>query len=73
MNEKSIEITGLNREYFVRWPNGETKKVMVVGVDLVECKAQILWNEEHAPISGCGCVVGLEDKVPLEWVVGPAQ
>jgi len=56
----------LNTEYKCIWPNGETKKVMVTNI--VGDKAFVIWNEEHDPIKGCGCVIGLDDMVPIEWL-----
>ena len=49
-----------------KWPNGDVRKVMVVAV--TEDMAKIIWNERHSPILGQGCVVGLDDEVPMGWL-----
>lgn len=55
-----------NKEYICEWPNKDTRKVMVAS--LKDDSAFILWNESHSPIKGQGCVVGLDDIVPISWL-----
>lgn len=55
-----------NKEYLCEWPNKDTRKVMVTS--LKDDSAFILWNERHSPIKGQGCVVGLDDTVPITWL-----
>ncbi len=49
-------------EYHIcRWPDGTEKRVVVASV-------HVIWNEQHAEMGDQGCVVGLEDDVPLAWL-----
>lgn len=48
------------------WPDGTTREVTVM--EKTGDTARIIWNERHAPIEGQGCVVGMEDTVPVEWL-----
>lgn len=59
----------LNKEHVCEWPDGSLRKVMVTAVH--DGKANILWNERHGGIPGQGCVVGLDDVVPVEWLYIP--
>jgi hypothetical protein len=36
-------------------------------------KTKVIWNERHAFIEGNGCMVGLDDNVPLAWLYIPAN
>lgn len=49
------------------WPEGSQRIVQLVSI-LPNGKGLILWNETHAPIGDLGCVVGLDDEVPLLWL-----
>lgn len=57
-----------NQEVICEWPNKTLKKVMLVSINQENNTANILWNEKHSPIGELGCVVGLEDTVPLNWL-----
>lgn len=57
-----------NQEVICEWPNKTLKKVMVTSIDQQNNTAFIIWNEKHSPIGEQGCVVGLEDTVPLNWL-----
>ncbi len=61
----------LNKECVCEWPDKTLKKVMVVSV--TEGKANILWNEKHAPIEGQGCIVGMQDTVSVECLYIPSN
>ena len=50
-----------------RWPDGSERIVQLTSI-LPNGKGLIIWNETHAPIGDLGCVVGLDDKVPLDWL-----
>lgn len=49
------------------WPDG-TKREVIRGQDTEQGLARIGWNESHAPLGELGCVCGLEDEVPKEWI-----
>lgn len=56
----------LNGEYLCTWQDGTQREVVVTEIE--DGKASIIWNEQHAEIPGQGCVVGLDDVVPVEWL-----
>lgn len=60
-----------NKECLCEWPDGTIRKVMVISVD--DGKAKVIWNERDAFIEGNGCMVGLDDNVPLAWLYIPAN
>jgi hypothetical protein len=51
------------------WPEGSQRIVELTSIH--NGKGYILWNERHAPIGDLGCVVGLDDEVPLLWLSEP--
>lgn len=53
-----------------RWPDKTLREVTVMKIN--DNMAHIIWNERHAPIDGQGCVVGMEDTVPVAWLFIPA-
>lgn len=56
----------VDKECLCEWPDKTLRKVMVTSVD--RGMAHIIWNERHEPIDGQGCVVGMEDTVPVAWL-----
>jgi hypothetical protein len=53
------------------WPEGSQRIVQLTSI-LPNGKGYIIWNETHAPIrEDLGCVVGLDDEVPLLWLSEP--
>ena len=64
-------LSPVDKECLCEWPDGTIRKVMVLSVD--DGKAKVIWNERHAFIEGNGCMVGLDDNVPLAWLYIPAN
>lgn len=61
----------VDKECICEWPDKTLRKVMVTSVD--HGTAHVIWNELHDPIDGQGCVVGMEDTVPVAWLYIPAN
>lgn len=49
------------------WPDG-SKREVIQGQDTKSGLARVAWNESHAPMGQLGCVCGIEDEVPKEWL-----
>lgn len=56
-------------EVVCAWPDGTLRKV--IATSITNGIASILWNERHPMIEGQGCVVGMQDAVPVEWLYIP--
>lgn len=64
-------IAALAENCICRWPDKTLREVTVM--EMKGDTARIIWNERHNPIEGQGCVVGMEDTVPVAWLYIPAN